>query len=267
LLALCGAAPAADRSADLAADQTARPLSTRAGETRPAIAIIIDDLGNLKSRDARALRLPGAVTYAFLPLTPHAHELALRAHGLHKEVMLHLPMQSVEHNHLGPGALTLDMSEQEFARQLQADLASVPHAAGINNHMGSLLTQHPGHMAWLMREMGRRDDLYFVDSYTSKTSVAGQLADEHWVPNLRRDVFLDSERQPADIQFQFDRLLQKARENGTALGIGHPYPETLALLEQELPRLSAKGITLVPVSRLIALQAQRAATWRTALAR
>ena len=234
-------------------------------DTRPAISIIIDDLGNLKSRDSRAIYLPGAVTYAFLPHTPHARELAMLAHSLNKEVMLHLPMESMQHNHLGPGGLTLDMTYQEFARQLRADLESVPHIAGVNNHMGSLLTQHPGHMAWLMQEISKHDNLYFVDSYTTKTSVANQLANEHWVPNLRRDVFLDDDRDPLKIKREFNRLIQKAKENGIALGIGHPYPETLAILEAELPALEAEGIQLVAVSKLLDRHLQQARTWRAFL--
>ncbi len=232
-------------------------------EKRPVIGIIIDDLGNLVHRDTRAIRLPGQITYAFLPHTPHVRELATLAHSLNKEVMLHLPMEAMGRDRLGPGGLTLDMSRKEFAAQLQLGLAAVPYAVGINNHMGSLLTQHPGHMLWLMQELDKRDDLYFVDSYTTKTSIVQQIANENWVPNLRRDVFLDSDRDPAKILMHFKRLLKKARDNGIALAIGHPYPETLAMLEAELPKLAAQGIQLLPVSQL--LERQRHETWRAFL--
>lgn len=231
----------------------------------PAIAIIIDDIGNLEKRDTLAIELPGAITYAFLPHTPHAHDLALLAHSRNKEVMLHLPMESLEHDRMGPGGLTLDMTYEEFARQLQSDLASVPHVVGINNHMGSLLTQHPGHMVWLMREMNKRDNLFFVDSYTTKDSVAEQIANENQVPNLRRDVFLDTDRNPAEIKHQFQRLLKLARKNGIALAIGHPHPETIAVLEEELPRLEEEGIRLLPVSQLLNQHLQRTPSWRAYL--
>jgi polysaccharide deacetylase 2 family uncharacterized protein YibQ len=207
---------------------------------QPAISIIIDDLGYMKKRDTRAIQLPGSVTFAFLPHTPHAHDLATLAHELNKEVMMHLPMESMEHEKLGSGGLTLDMTHEELSAQLKSNLESVPHVVGINNHMGSLLTQHPGHMHWLMQELHKRDDLYFVDSYTTKTSVAQKIASENWVPNLRRDVFLDNDRDPAKIRKHFRRLIKMARETGIALGIGHPYPETMAVLEEELPKLGNK---------------------------
>lgn len=230
-----------------------------------AIGIIIDDLGNLSQRDARAIRLPGAVTLSFLPQTPHARELALLAHRLNKEVMLHLPMESMEHDPLGPGGLTLDMSAIQLAQQVQLDLDSIPYAVGINNHMGSLLTQHPGHMLWLMLELRKHKDLYFVDSYTTKTSIAQQLANENWIPNLRRDVFLDHDRNPDTIRFQFRRLIRKAKQNGTALAIGHPFPETMAILEQELPKLKQQGIALLPVSQLVHQTLEASKLWQAYL--
>jgi polysaccharide deacetylase 2 family uncharacterized protein YibQ len=253
----------------LALAAAAAPAYAASGHTAaidlPAIGIIIDDIGNLEHRDKQAIQLPGAITYAFLPHTPHAHDLALLAHSYNKEVMLHLPMESVQHKRLGPGGITLDMTYQEFARQLQSDLASVPHAVGVNNHMGSLLTQHPGHMVWLMRELNKRENLYFVDSYTTVHSVAEKIADENLVPNLRRDVFLDSDQDPKQIRYQFRRLLKLARKHGTALAIGHPYPETIAVLKQLLPTLDAQGVRLLPVSKLLKLHQQRIQTWRASL--
>jgi len=228
--------------------------ATTSASNNAVIAIIIDDLGNLKQRDLRALHLPGDVTLSFLPQTPYARSLAQRAHQLNKEVMLHLPMQAIQNKLLGPGGLTLDMTATELAQQLERNLASVPHVAGVNNHMGSLLTQQPSHMQWLMQALKTRSDLYFVDSYTTKTSIAQKVATEHWVPNVRRDVFLDHVRDPDTIRFHLRRLIKKAKKNGSALAIGHPFPETMAILEQAIPELHKQGITLVPVSQLLQYQ-------------
>ncbi|MCF6337281.1 MAG: divergent polysaccharide deacetylase family protein [Gammaproteobacteria bacterium] len=235
---------------------------------QPAIGIIIDDMGNLEQRDKRALQLPGPITFAFLPRTPHARKLAELAHQLNKEVMLHLPMQPIENNKVGPGALTLHMTARQFEQQLTLDFAAIPHIVGINNHMGSLLTQHPGHMQWLMTALSKREDLYFVDSYTSKNSIAQQLANENHIPNMRRDVFLDHDRNPDTIRFHLQRLINKARKNGTALAIGHPFPETIAVLKEELPKLHAQGIILLPVSQLVhRTLKKRSTSWQASLSR
>lgn len=217
----------------------------------PVIAIIIDDLGN-NSSDEQAVLLPGAVACAFLPHTPHTNRLAKLAHAHNKEVLLHAPMQSMHDNKkLGPGSLTLDMTEAEFIKALQDGLASVPHVQGVNNHMGSLLTRHPGHMLWLMQEINRHGDLFFVDSRTTKHSVARMVANENHVPSLTRDVFLDAEAGEAFVEKQFDQLLKMARLHGQAVAIGHPYPDTMRVLQKRLKQLESEKVDLVPIATLL----------------
>jgi polysaccharide deacetylase 2 family uncharacterized protein YibQ len=235
------------------------------GADIPAIAIIIDDLGNADQRDKHAVLIPGALSFAILPHTPHAVELANLAYALHKDVLLHLPMQSTHPENLGSGGLTMDMNARQVRQSFRDSLASVPHAIGINNHMGSLLTQHPGYMQWLMQDISAAGDLFFIDSLTASKSVASKIATENWVPNMKRDVFLDSTRSLAAIEHQFHHLLRIARKNGIALAIGHPYPETLKVLQDELPHLSKQGVRLVPISKLLKLDMQRIRTWRAYL--
>ena len=142
----------------------------------PRVALIIDDMGNQRWQGAQALALPGALTYSFLPHTPYAAEQALQAHRLDKEVMLHLPMESLQGKRLGPGALTADMREQDFHAILAEAIAAVPHIAGVNNHMGSLLTGDAGAMGWLMQALSGYPGLYFVDSRTTELSLAESQA-------------------------------------------------------------------------------------------
>jgi len=228
----------------------------------PAIAIVIDDLGKQLEPGRRVVDLPGPVACAFLPREPYTVALADAAHHSGKEVMLHLPMDSVDGRRLDQGAVTLDMNEREFLRTVQANLALLPHAVGINNHMGSLLTRHPGHMFWLMRELLRRQPMFFVDSRTTVATVARQVALENGVPTIDRNVFLDNELDEAKIAFQFRRLLRLARKQGSALAIGHPHPQTLALLERQIPTLGQQGVQLLSVRELIDLQQRGKQTWQ-----
>jgi polysaccharide deacetylase 2 family uncharacterized protein YibQ len=222
----------------------------QAGDETPVrIALIIDDMGNRKEAGEQALALPGVVTYAFLPQTPYAWEQATRAHELEREVMLHLPMESELGNRLGAGALTLSMSRNELVATLKRDLASVPFVAGVNNHMGSLLTRDPTAMRWLMGSL-REAGLFFIDSRTTVATVAQQVAQDNLVATGRRHVFLDYIRNGAVVREQLKTLVKTARRQGGAIGIAHPYPETLAVLAQELPKLEAEGIELVPASTL-----------------
>ena len=227
--------------------------AARASDERPAsayIAIIIDDLGYKLQQDQRAINLPGQVTFAFLPQTPHVRTLAETANAQGNEIMLHLPMQSVEPIFLGPGALTQTMSREEFKISLLKSILSIPHVKGINNHMGSLITSQKEPMNWLMEEIARTR-LFFVDSRTTVETLAEQTANQYQIANTRRNVFLDHERNRPAIEFQFDQLIQLARKNGSAVAIGHPYAETLDVLEEKIPQLKAAGIRLIPVSELI----------------
>ena len=214
------------------------------------IGLIIDDLGNQKAAGEQAINLPGPVTYAFLPQTPFTWQLAIRAHELNKEVMLHLPMESDLGNPLGKGALTLSMPKSHFVATLKRNLASVPYVAGVNNHMGSLLTRDPTAMRWIMSEL-RRQGLYFIDSRTTEMTVAERVAQRHLISSGRRDVFLDNVAEKPLIRVQLQKLVAIARERGEAIGIGHPYRETLDVLQEELPKLKQQGIELVPVSEII----------------
>ncbi len=235
-------------------------------QAQPLISIIIDDIGDRYDYGRRALELPGALTYSILPHTPYAIHFARQAHRQGREVMLHLPMQAETGNRLGPGGVTLDMSEQEFRRTVRENLAAVPHARGINNHMGSLLTRHPGHMDWLMSEMNAQGGLFFVDSVTTVRTVAAHVAHEHGLPTLRRDIFLDSDPEPDSIRRQVARLLAVAYQHGSALAIGHPYPGTLQVLAEVLPQLDHLGVRLVPVSQLISARQERSPQlWRASL--
>jgi hypothetical protein len=217
------------------------------------MAIIIDDFGYKLAAGRRAIELPGPVACAVLPQTPRGVPLAEAAHAAGKEVLMHLPLQAVGAEDTEPGSIVLDMSQSQLARAFAGNLASIPHVIGVNTHRGSLLTRHPGHMHWLMQEIDARGNLFFVDSFTTADSIALQLAVEAGVPAVRRDVFLDPDDATATVEREFARLKRLARLRGMAIGIGHLYPATLALLERELPKLSGEGIELVSISDYVAL--------------
>ena len=218
----------------------------------PRIAIIIDDLGYRMDAGQRAIALPGPISFAVLPGTPRAHALAVLAFESGKEVLLHLPLQARPNDTAeDPLAISLDMSRREFGETFARALTSVPHAIGVNSHRGSLLTRHPGHMRWLMEEIQARDNLFFVDSYTTHESVALQFANEAGIDARKRDVFLDPDRAPETVAREFERMKRLAEKRGSVVAIGHPHAATLELLERELPKLADEGFELVAISALV----------------
>lgn len=214
------------------------------------LAIIIDDIGYNQALSERAARLQGAFTLAILPFTPHGLSSVQLAHSRGKELMLHLPMSANNSRSLGKGGLTSGMDKAEFLAVLAQDIANIPHIQGVNNHMGSRLTQETEPMHWLMSALHSRG-LYFVDSRTSAQTKAFDIATSHRVPSLKRDVFLDDIHEEVAIELQLNRALQFARQRGSAVAIGHPYPQTLAVLERLQGFLDRHQVKLVYASQLL----------------
>ena len=178
-----------------------------------------------------------------------------------REVILHLPLEPEGYPEIdpGPGAILVGMSAGEITERIEAALAVLPGVTGVSSHMGSRATSDRATMERVMRVLARKG-LFFLDSLTSPHSVAAEEAASAGIPALRSRIFLDqTETEPEQVRRYLARLVQAARSSGYAIGIGHPYPETAAVLCEELPRLQREGIRLVTLSELIALQQQDAA--------
>ena len=215
--------------------QTASPNVSSSLTNKPVVIIIIDDIGDNYRLGKRATDLPVAVNLAFLPRTPFAAKLANRGFKNGHDIMLHLPMESTTRKDLlRDEALTQDLTTQELEQKFLQNLAEIPHVQGFNNHMGSLLTAMPDQMNWLMT-VAAEQDLYFVDSRTTAKSVALQQATSKGIAALGRDVFLDPVGDQVSVENQLTRGLQIAQRKGMVIMIGHPYQNTMEVLERLLP--------------------------------
>ncbi len=242
----------------------AQPGSDASVEAR--IAIVIDDLGDRWREGSQAVNLSGDITIGIIPFTPYAKRLADSAAKQHKEIILHLPMEAMTDKYLGKGGLHSAMDQQQFFATLKTSLDFLPNIRGVNNHMGSRLTQDQEKMAWLMHGLRQYGDLYFLDSRTVDTSHATQAAVNSGLPTATRDVFLDHKREPKFMLRQWRYLQRLAKENGSAVCIAHPYPESLQFLREHIPDLQQQGIQLLRVSGLIQWRQEkerRKLAWRT----
>ncbi len=214
------------------------------------VALVIDDLGRSVADVERIEALGVPVTYAVLPYESRTAQVAAALRRRGEEMILHLPMQPENGANPGPGALTVTMSRAELAAATRRAFAAVPGALGMNNHMGSRLTADRTSMDAVLRVVGKRG-LYFLDSRTTPESVAYRTARALDVPAAERQVFLDPDPRGDAVRYQFRRLLALARSRGSGIAIGHPHPETLRVLEQEVPQALARGYRFVPVSYLV----------------
>jgi len=193
------------------------------------LAIVLDDIGN-SINDLKALSLPPAITFAILPYTPHAKKIAHLASQQGRELLLHVPMQAKSHNDkLGRGALMYNMQERLFKAQLANAINYLPDAKGINNHMGSMLTEHVTQMQWIMEVLDTQG-MYFLDSRTTSLTIAENTANISGIPALRRHVFLDNVKTTAAMEAQLQHAITLSKKKSPVVIIAHPYPETLQFL-------------------------------------
>lgn len=236
---------------------TAEPLFTAMADI-PAIAIVIDDVGHNLGHGRRLLALPVPVALAILPKTVAAQRLADEAAEVGRTVLLHQPMENGAGLSIGPGGLYSYMSGVEIQQTLTANLDNFAHIRGINNHMGSRLTSERKAMDWVMQVLNERG-LFFIDSRTTSYTQAAFAAEAAGVRHLSRDIFLDNERTAEAIGTAFSRALELARKRGSALIIGHPYPQTIEFLEQRLAGdfFEREGVRVVSVKELLARKYQQ----------
>ncbi len=256
------AAPAATPAAPPAPTLAAMPMPPRWQRfavalphkaDRPAITIVIDDLGVMHPATERVVALRGPLTLSWFPFARNlqGQVAAAAAHG--HEMTLHMPMQSngLTTAWTGPDPLRVDLPDAVNLARLHAAMDAVPNTVGLNNHMGSVATRDPALMALMARE-ARARDMLFLDSVVVPHSYGYSAAHDAGVPAAARDIFIDHSNDPRAIREQLAQIEAQARRRGHVIAIGHPWPHTLTALEEWLPTLDAKGFSLWPLSAMVA---------------
>jgi polysaccharide deacetylase 2 family uncharacterized protein YibQ len=231
---------------------TATPRPKPAPEARGRLAILLDDAGQSQDLLGMAIALPDSVGVAILPFLPHSAEVARAMHAAGHEVWLHLPMEpeGYPRSNPGPGAVLTTMTDGEIRAAVHAALNNVPHVIGVNNHMGSKATADLRTMTWVMQELKGRG-VSFIDSRTTRRTVAEEAARAQRVPVNRRHVFLDNERTEAAVRRQLAEAITRCRMEGEAIAIGHLARVTIEVLLDEYPTFSERGADLVAPSDLV----------------
>lgn len=217
------------------------------------IALIIDDIGLSRRIAYNFMAIPAALTYAVLPRLPYSKSLAreIQSHGC--EILLHQPMEPFDTQlSPGPGAVYVDDSVQRIEDTVVRNIQAVPNAVGVNNHMGSRFTSS-NHKILTALQVIKREGLFFVDSLTSHRSCAYITARRINMNTGRRDAFLDISRRPDDVINRLYQLVNCALYTGSAIGIGHPYPETVAAIHQFCAEIKGTGVEIAPISSVLDL--------------
>ncbi len=225
-----------------------------ASSQKPELAIVIDDLGNNMKGTPEMMELPVSLTVAVMPFMPTTKQDAEMAEKNGHEVIIHMPMEPKrgKMGWLGPGAITTDLSNEEIRKRVEAAIKEVPHAVGMNHHMGSRATENERVMR-IVLEVCKEHGLFYLDSKTTGKSVAGKLAKEIGVPYVENNIFFDDIYTTSHITKQADRLAEKLVKNERIIAIGHvgiTGTKMVSVLKEYIPVYKQKA-EIVPLSELI----------------
>jgi uncharacterized protein len=226
-----------------------QPLPVVRPRINGAIVLIIDDLGFEGQPLERVMALDPNVNCSILPNSSRAAATAALLHSRGFELLCHLPMEPQGRERPGRDAVLTSMSDEEIERVTRLNIEAIPHARGVNNHMGSRATTDRRVMESVLRALP--EGMYFIDSRTAGSSVAATISREMGVPTATRHVFLDDVQTEEFVRRQVAELAAVAEKKGVAIGIGHPHAVTLRVLEEELPALRARGLRLLRASEIV----------------
>ena len=209
------------------------------------IALVLDDVGYDLAAVERLLALSVPVAISILPGSPFARQAAVLAKQSGQVVMLHLPMQPTDASlRMNDDFLQTTMSEQAVRDTFLRHLDAIPYVEGVNNHMGSKLTQLAMPMNWVM-QVCREKGLFFVDSRTSAKSVAAKEAEKAGVAWASRSIFLDHDMSLESMRKAWKRARTCAKKKLACIVIAHPRAKTVTFLENYLNKEDAANMVSV----------------------
>lgn len=222
---------------------------------KPKVVIIVDDLGFKKEPIDKLLEIPAQLSFAVLPNLPYSKYAAEMAYKNGRDVILHLPMEPTDSSghaavDAGEDVLLMGLPKDKILDKLEKNLSSIPYIKGVNNHMGSKFTESTELMELILERI-KSKGLFFIDSRTSETTAGFKIAKKLGIKTAERDFFLDEGSQRSDyIRSQIEKLINVSKEKGYAIGICHPYPDTVKVLSEVIPDIQ-KEVEIIPVSGVV----------------
>lgn len=234
-----------------AQDRDATPTQvTSKGHAR--MAIVLDDFGYSNNSLYKFNELPIPLTYSVFPHKAYTKEAAQAGHAAGKQIMLHLPMESIGNVAAEKVTIRTTMSDDEIKGIVADAIEDVPHVVGVNNHQGSKASADlrvVRDVASVIQNYG----LFFLDSRTNSASKIYSISRSMGVPTNANDLFIDNS---SDIEAIKERLQQAANiafksDAGYIIVIGHDRINTYLAIKEMYRKLEAEGIEFVFVSSLM----------------
>ena len=219
------------------------------------MVFVIDDAGMNAEYTKRYASLPFPLTIAVLPKLLHSKDCAYIVRSSGKELILHQPMQSLNHNlDPGPGKISVDMSFSQISSIINENLAEIgPGVKGLNNHEGSEVTEDVLRIGAVL-DVCLENKIYFLDSRTTANTKAPQAALERDMTIFEKSgPYIDNIVSREAMLKEIYKSLEAANKNGSSIVIAHvdKSAEILPkLLEQMYPYLLKAGYRFATPSTL-----------------
>ena len=219
---------------------------------RGVIGLIIDDFGYRNDHVSNGfLNLSGKLTYAIIPGHEYSQLFSKKAYDAGYEIIVHMPMENIGKTYGEKEYVLMSyFQDDEIKDRISSAFDQLPESIGLNNHQGSRGTADSRVMT-LLAGVIKEKKKFFIDSRTTSNSLAETTMRKYNVATNKRDIFLDNELDEEIINTQLLKLAELSEEKGIAIGIGHVKPQTLSVLEREIPVLQKKGFRFEFVSRLV----------------
>ena len=225
--------------------------------TNPKIGIIVSGAGLSYLATVEALiALPANVTFAFSPYANNAGSQVADARRDGHEVMLEIPMDSLNPRLQDPGRMAL-LTELETEQNLERLSWLMTRFTGYFATipvMGERFLSQPEKLSPIIQDLSKRG-LAIV--YATDSPILEQLSHDFQIPYARTTVQIDAELDPISIRNKLANLENAAKMNGYAIGIMRPISMTTRQLETWIKSLADKAIELVPVSSILVSRAKQ----------
>lgn len=208
---------------------------------KPKLVIIIDDVAN-KSHVSMIKSTALKLTPSFFPKNEDHPDTPKLADEF-EFFMIHLPMQANSFHNAEKGTLKISDDIKTIDKKIKQIRADFPKVKFINNHTGSKFTSDFNAMDKIYK-IFLKYNFIFMDSRTISTTKVKSVAQKYKLPYIVRDVFLDDKDDKIAIKTELLSAIEKSKQKGYAIAIGHPRKNTIDVLKQNR-ELILKNVELV----------------------
>jgi uncharacterized protein len=227
-------------------------LDPRLSPGSPRIALVVGGFGlNPKAAETAIAKLPGAVTLGFSPSGRAVEQQAAEAREAGHETVLQARLDDFSNltGGLGAHVPSTSASDAENLDSLRWQMGRFTGYVAVVNNPGGKFTTDEQHMSPILKEITDRGLGYLDDG--ARPGSRQDISASAPMPSARADLVIDADAAPEAVDASLSRLVDLARERGSAIGVASATPGSVERLARWTNGLDSMGVALVPLSALM----------------